>query len=201
MPHDDPCCSAILHRENLLDLPPIGGEQDVTAFARNNSLTSQQLRYCSQSSTSSQGGIVDPEASVGFSNDLAQIVTSNTTDKDDNKMESFNPQQRRETGGNAKMLIQSGSVNMRDFLRIPRKSQGKTLDNSKSDDSRRWECEYAWFFFRIPRNPPSNFDSFVVFLRFSDRPSHTCVLCARLWSRCSSFSLLLLFVFQYIYLK
>ena len=42
------------------------------------------------------------------------------------KMESFQPQQRRETGGNAKMLIQDGSVNI----------------------------------FRIPRNPPSNFDTF-----------------------------------------
>lgn len=108
----------------------------MTAFARNNSLTSQQLRYRSQSSASSQGSFVDPEASVGFSKDHAQIVTCNTTDIEDNKMESFNPQQRRETGGNAKMLIQSGSVTMHDFLRIPRKSQGETLD-SKSDDSRR----------------------------------------------------------------
>ena len=106
----------------------------MTAFARNNSLTSQQLRYRSQSSASSQGSFVDPEGSVGFRKDLAQIVTCDTTEKEDNKMESFHPQQRRETGGNAKMLIQDGSVNMHDFLRIPKKG-GETLD--KCDDSRR----------------------------------------------------------------
>ena len=201
MPHDDPHCSTILHRENSLDIPPIGGEPDVTAFARNNSLTSQQLRYRSQSSASSQGSFVDPEGSVGFHKDLAQIVTCDTTAKEDNKMEGFHPQQRRETGGNAKMLIQDGSVNMPDFLRIPKKNQGETLD-SKCDDSRhlsqnstdsdfygsshcsshgsshgemesfqpqqrRETGENAKMLtqdgsvniLRIPRNPPSNFDS------------------------------------------
>ena len=93
-------------------------------------------RYRSQSSASSQGSFVDPEGSVGFRKDLAQIVTCDTTDKEDSKMESFHPQQRRETGGNAKMLIQGDSVNMLDFLRIPKKKQGETLD-SKCDDSRR----------------------------------------------------------------
>ena len=137
MPHD-PQRSAILHRENSVDHPPIGGKQDLAAFARNNSLTSnfQQHGYRSQSSASSQGSFVDPEASVGFSIDHAQIVTYHTTEKEDNKTENLPPQQRRDTGGNAKMLIQGGSVETPDFLRIPRKNQGETLD-SKSDDSRR----------------------------------------------------------------
>ena len=128
---DDIQRSAILHRQNQVDQPPIGGEQGVTAFARNNSLTSssQQPRCRSQDSgTSSQGSFsVDPESSIGFSKEHAQIVTSHTTDEEDDKMEGFHLQQRREASGN---------VEAPDFLRLPRKHQSETSD-STSDDLRR----------------------------------------------------------------
>ena len=126
MQHDIEHSAAILHRQNLR------GEQGVTAFARNNSLTSsvQQQRCRSQDSgASSQGSFsVDPESSIGFSKERAQIVTCHTTDKEDNKMDGFHLQQRRETSGNVEAPV---------FLKVPRKYQGKTWNSMSEEDLRR----------------------------------------------------------------
>ena len=129
--------SSILHTQQSINQPFHGGEQDVTAFAGNKSLTSclsiQPVHSQSRPALSQGSFNIDPENSVGFSKDRVQIVIHRTTDGEDNKMTIFRPEQRRGTGEDSEELIQEPSVEVSNYLMIPNKNQGETLDNRNND--------------------------------------------------------------------
>ena len=82
---------------------------------------------------------VDPENSIGYSSERTDLVGSQTrTNKDENKMQF--PQQRRDTGEGAKLLLREGSVSMSDsVIGILRP---KTR-NSEEDDTSSKSCRLS----------------------------------------------------------
>lgn len=124
--------SSILHTQQSINQPSNGVVKDVTAFARNNPLTSYlsiQPLHSQSRPASSQGSFnIDPINSVEFSEDCVQIVIHHTTDEEDSKITLFHPEPRRGTVEDSEGLIQEPSVEVSNNLVIPNKS--------RNDDSR-----------------------------------------------------------------